>query len=237
MAAPGLATQERRVVSREPIHEQILPHIRKDIIDGRWKPGERLAEPDLCEAFGVSRTPLRDAFKILEREGLVRLLPHVGAVVTPIDPPDLMDKLDVLTGLEQMAAAKVAFLQDKPVLRRIQSLHHAMNDAASQRRIGRYYELNDEFHGVIVQGAGNETLASMHATMMWHVFRARRRAYELEVLAPDAAHHHEGIVQAIVQADPDAASLAMRRHLGDVARNVMAKLQQPLPSTPSLTVI
>ncbi len=235
MAAAGL--EKRRVVSREPIHEQILPHIRQDIVDGRWKPGERLAEPELCEAFGVSRTPLRDAFKILETEGLVRLLPHVGAVVTPLDPPDLMDKMDVLTGLEQMAAAKVASAQDKAVLRRIQTLHRSMADAARQRQIRRYYGLNDEFHAAIVQGAGNDTLTGVHATMMWHVFRARRRAYEIEDLAPDADEHHEPIVQAILAADPDAASLAMRRHLGEVARNVLAKLEQAKSSAVSLTVI
>jgi DNA-binding GntR family transcriptional regulator len=235
MAAPDL--EKRRAVSREPMHEQILPHIRQDIVEGRWKPGERLAEPELCEAFGVSRTPLRDAFKILETEGLLRLLPHIGAVVTPLDPPDLMDKMDVLTGLEQMAAAKVASSQDKGVLRRLQSLHRSMADAARQRQIRRYYGLNDEFHAAIVQGAGNDTLTGLHSTMMWHVFRARRRAYEIEDLAPDADGHHEPIVQAIMAADPDAASLAMRHHLGEVALNVLAKLGQAKSSAISLTVI
>ena len=228
-------TQDRRSAAREPIHEQILPHIRQDIVNGRWQPGERLAEPELCAAFGVSRTPLRDALKILEREGLVRLLPHVGAVVTPLDPPDLLDKLDVLTGLEQTAAAKVASLRNKAVLRRIKSLHHSMIDAARQRQIGRYYGLNDEFHGAIVHGAGNDTLTAIHATMMWHVFRARRRAYEVEELAPDAAQHHERIVQTLTAGDPDGASLAMRQHLADVARTMMAKLQRA--RTAALTVI
>jgi DNA-binding GntR family transcriptional regulator len=221
--------------AREPMHEQILPHLRQDIVDGRWQPGERLAEPELCAAFGVSRTPLRDAFKILEREGLLRLLPHVGAVVTPIDPPDLLDKLEVLAGLEQLAAGKVAALGRKPVLRRLQALHHSMTDAAAKQQVRRYYSLNDEFHAAIVQGAGNDTLTGVHATMMWHVFRARRRAYVDEVFAADAALHHEGIVQAILAGDVDGASKAMRQHLADVARNVMAKLQRS--KTPTLTVI
>jgi DNA-binding GntR family transcriptional regulator len=236
LAQPGVQTQgvqpqERRaahgrVVAREPIHEQILPHIRQDIVDGRWKPGERLAEPELCEAFGVSRTPLRDAFKILEMEGLVRLLLHVGAVVTPLDPPDLMDKLDVLTGLEQVAAAKIAAMQDRAVLRRILTLHRAMADAAKRGQSRRYYGLNDEFHAAIVRGAGNDTLTALHATMMWHVFRARRWVNEIADFAPDAAEHHERIVQAILDADPDGASLAMRRHLSDVAQGILARLRQ-----------
>src|SRR3954451_2412020 len=79
--------------SKEPIHEQVLPLIRRDIIENRWQPGERLPEPDLCAEFGVSRTPMRDVLKILEAEGLVQLLPHVGAVITRLDAPDLADKL------------------------------------------------------------------------------------------------------------------------------------------------
>jgi len=222
---------------REPIHEQILPQLRQDIIAGRWKPGDRLPEPELCEAFAVSRTPLRDALKILETEGLVRLLPHVGATVTPIDPPDLLDKLDVLSGLEQVAAAKVAARQDPVLLRRLRALHLAMADAARQQDVPRYYGLNDELHGAIVLGAGNDTLSRLHATMMWHVFRARRRVNERAPLAEDAEQHHEGIVQAIFRADPDGASLAMRRHLSDVVSTVLAGLPHAAGAAPMLHVV
>jgi DNA-binding GntR family transcriptional regulator len=190
-------------------------------------------EPELCEAFGVSRTPLRDALKILETEGLVRLLPHVGATVTPLDPPDLSDKLEVMTGLEQVAASGVAIRQDPAVVRRIHGLHQSMMDAARQNQVHRYYGLNDEFHAAIVRSNRNDTLSRLHETMMWHVFRARRRVNEAVPLAPDAARHHEGIVSAIFAADPDAASLAMRHHLGEVARSVLAGLDgldnRPLP--------
>lgn len=222
MALPGPAAEERS----EPIHEQILPYIRQDIIDGRWQPGERLIEPELCQAFAVSRTPLRDALKILETEGLVRLLPHVGATVTPLDPPDLMDKMEVLSGLEQAAAAKVSALQDPSCLRRIHTLHRSMADAARRGQRSRYYRLNDNFHAAIVQGSCNDTLIRLHATMMWHVFRARRRVNEIEALAPDAAEHHADIVRAIQAGDADAAGYAMRRHLSDVARTVMAWLDE-----------
>src|SRR5687767_11483162 len=105
---PSAPLNRPSIVSREPIHEQILPHIRRDIVTNRWAPGERLPEMELCAEFGVSRTPLRDVLKILEVDGLVELVPHVGAVVTRLDPPDLADKLEVLSGLEQTAAMKVA---------------------------------------------------------------------------------------------------------------------------------
>ena len=229
MPPAPLETLERRSGALRPsgsgpIGEQILPQLRQDIVTGRWKPGERLPEPELCEAFGVSRTPLRDALKILETEGLVRLLPHVGATVTPIDPPDLMDKLEVMAGLEQVAASGVAARQEPAVLRRIHALHQSMIDAARENQVYRYYGLNDEFHAAIVRGNRNETLSRLHETMMWHVFRARRRVNEAMPLAPEAARRHEAIVQAIFGADPEAASLAMRRHLSEVTRSILAAL-------------
>jgi DNA-binding GntR family transcriptional regulator len=214
--------------------EQILPQLRQDIVTGRWNPGDRLPEPELCDAFRVSRTPLRDALKVLETEGLVRLLPHVGATVTPIDPPDLLDKLEVMTGLEQVAASGVAISQDPAVLRRVHALHQSMIDAARQNQVHRYYGLNDEFHAAIVQGHHNDTLSRLHETMMWHVFRARRRVNEAVPLAPEAGLHHEAIVKAIFASDPDAASLAIRHHLSEVTRSVLGgmdgvdKRPQPL---------
>jgi DNA-binding GntR family transcriptional regulator len=223
----------QRAAGSGPIGEQILPQLRQDIVTGRWKPGDRLPEPELCEAFGASRTPLRDALRILETEGLVRLLPHIGATVTALDPPDLLDKLEVMTGLEQVAASGVARAQDPAVLRRIHALHQSMIDAARQNQVHRYYGLNDEFHAAIVQGNRNDTLSRLHETMMWHVFRARRRVNEAVPLAPDAARHHEAIVKAIFGAEPDAASLAMRHHLSEVARSVLAGLDgvdtRPMP--------
>ncbi len=222
MGTSSLALPEHPAI-REPIYEQILPQLRADIVEGRWLPGQRLAEPELCEEFGVSRTPLRDVLKLLEREGLVRLVPHVGAVVTPIDPPDLIEKLEVLTGLEQMAAAKVAAQQDPAALHALRSLDQAMRDAALAGKLPRYNALNDEFHHAIVQHAGNATLARLHATMMWHVHRARRRVNE-RGLWPQACRSHGPLMHCILAGDADGAALAVRRHMDEVARRMLATL-------------
>jgi DNA-binding GntR family transcriptional regulator len=207
-----------------PIAERILPTLRADIVSGRWRPGERLAEPDLCAEFGISRTPLRDALRRLAGEGLVRLTPHAGAVVTPIDPPDLGEKLDVLAGLEQLAATRVAAAQDPAALGRLRRLDRAMADAAATRDMARYYALNDAFHRAVVTGAGNATLAALHETLMWHVHRARRTVNEATDW-PDPPRSHGPLMHCILAGDADGAGLAMRRHLDDVARAVRAALQ------------
>jgi DNA-binding GntR family transcriptional regulator len=210
------------IVSKEPIHEQVLPHIRRDIIENRWAPGERLLEPDLCAEFGVSRTPMRDVLKILEADGLVELVPHVGAVVTRLDPPDLADRLDVLIALEQAAAITVARTRPPQTLRHIQRLNRAMIKAAEAQRAALYYRLNDEFHRVIVLGANNAVLSRTHEIMMWHVYRARHRANEHEPLAPWAADHHRHIIEALLSGDAEEAGAEMRRHLEEVKRSVVS---------------
>src|SRR4051812_42564567 len=117
---------EKRSPVRKPFNEQILPFIRRDIVTGRWKPNERLSEPMLCREFGISRTPLRDAFKVLEAEGLIKLVPHVGAVITDPTVPDIDEQLELLISLEQFAAFKIALLAPPEAIRQIKACHNAM---------------------------------------------------------------------------------------------------------------
>jgi DNA-binding GntR family transcriptional regulator len=205
-------------ITRELMHGQILPQIRRDIITGRWPPGQRLSEPALCGEFGVSRTPLRDALRLLQAEGLIQLIPHVGAVVTPTSGPGIGEKIELLIAIEQLAAFKVARQGSAATLRTIERLHDKMVAAAERSNAEQYYGLNDDFHRAIVVGAENATLAEAHEGVMWHVYRARHLANTHEPLARDAGHHHQTIVDAILNRDGDAAERAMRHHLLEVAR-------------------
>lgn len=211
-------SKRRVAVWREPMHGQILPHLRQDIITGRWRPGDRLPEPGLCREFNVSRTPLRDALRVLEAEGLVRMIPHVGAVVTEATGPDIGEKMELLTAIEQFAAFKLAQLGTSTAVQRIERLHAEMQEAAARTDASLYYRLNDDFHRTIVLGTGNRSLADAHERVMWHVHRARHLANMHEPLSQNAALHHQGIVDGIVRRDPDAAERAMREHLAEVAQ-------------------
>jgi len=213
------------IVVKELIHEQILPHLRRDIISNRWEPGERLPEPLLCNEFGISRTPLREALKILEGEGLIELRPHVGGVITPLDPPDLADKFEVLIGLEQLAASKVARLHNPKTLDTIVKVQTEMASAAAAGEVARYYDLNDQFHRAIVLGANNATLGQLHEKMMLHVHRARHRVKEYEPLSKSAAQRHDAIITHLLHGDEDAAGKAIRVHLEDVINAVLTKIR------------
>ena len=209
------------VLSRKPFNEQILPYLRHDIVTGRWKPNERLSEPMLCREFGISRTPLRDAFKVLEAEGLIALTPHVGAVITEPTVPDIQEKMELLISLEQFAAYKLAANRPPKAIEAITACHDAMIEAARSADPESYYRMNDDFHRVIVLGTENKTLADTHERLMWHIHRARHFANEHEPLSANAASHHQAIVDAIVSGKRRTAEAAMRDHLTDVARIII----------------
>jgi DNA-binding GntR family transcriptional regulator len=218
-AAPG--GRASKVVRYEPIHDQILPHIRRDIVENRWKSGERLSEPLLCKEFGISRTPLRQALKMLEAEGLIRLIPHVGAVVTDPDAVEVGERMEVLIGLEQLASTRVAEAAKQEILNEIDRIHREMRAAADALDAPRYYTLNDQFHLTIVHGTGNRSLIELHEKVMWHVHRERHRVNFTESVTR-GSDSHKDLVQAILRRRPEAAGLAMRKHLEQISRLMLA---------------
>jgi DNA-binding GntR family transcriptional regulator len=211
------------VVRSLPMHDQILPQLRKDIVENRWKSGERLSEPQLCKEFGVSRTPLRQALKTLEVEGLVRLVPHVGAVVTDPDAAEIGETMEILIGLEQLAATRVAQIGTPETRQEIKEIYSDMKKAAKRNDTLRYYELNNDFHLCIVRGTGNRSLVELHEKIMWHVHRERHRANEVEPLTVESAESHEDIVSAIITSRAEDAGLAMRKHLENVSRLMLSR--------------
>lgn len=218
---PGRATRTRTSLLREPIPEQILPRIRQDIVTNRWPPGARLPEPQLCDEFGVSRTPLRQALRALETEGLIRLIPHVGAIVTNPDDAEVREHMEALGALEQWAAARVAETRAAEALTRIEDLYQDMDRAARAGDAPGYFDLNDRFHREIVLATGNRTVADLHERLMWHVSRARNRANAREPFETDAAGHHAPIMAALRTGSPDRAATEMRRHIEGVTALIL----------------
>lgn len=215
-------------VARELMHGQIVPQLRRDIVTGRRRPGERLSEPALCAEFGVSRTPLRDALRLLQSEGLIQLVPHVGAIVTAASGNDVGEKMELLIAIEQLAAFKVARQGSAATIRKIERLHAKMVLAAERLDAEKYYALNDDFHRAIVLGAANVTLAEAHEGVMWHVHRARHlanRRNRHEPLAGGAGGYHDKIVAAISRRDGEAAERAMRDHLLEVTHLIGEQLE------------
>src|SRR6185437_15239833 len=164
---------------------------------------------------------------------LVRLIPHVGAVVTDPDEAEVGERMEVLIALEQLAAARVAEAGRPEVLRDIKQIQLKMNAAAQASDPARYYALNDAFHLAIVRGTGNRSLMDLHEKVMWHVHRERHRVNFGESVSSDSASSHTDILRTILDGQPEAAGLAMRVHLEHVGRLMRAHRQRAAVEPPA----
>jgi DNA-binding GntR family transcriptional regulator len=141
--------------------------------------------------------------------------------------------MEILISLEQLASIRVAQSGQQEVLHDIQRIYEEMRQAARRGDASRYYQLNDDFHLCIVRGTGNRSLVDMHEKIMWHVHRERHRVNEVESVSVESAESHHEIVDAIVKRRAEDAGVAMRKHLENVGRLMLANrlAEQGIAST------
>jgi DNA-binding GntR family transcriptional regulator len=205
----------------EPLHEKAVAAIREMIISGRLAPNARISEKALCDAFGISRTPLREALKVLASEGLISLLPRRGAQVTSISPQDTREKFEVVRLIEGEAARLVCELATEAQLTRLSALHAKLKSAHARHLPRDYFALNEQFHRTMVEIAGNATLVDIHASLVDHLRRARYSTMLIQDMDPRFVDEHDLICQALLSRDPDRAEAAVKAHQASVESSVV----------------
>lgn len=192
---------------------QILRMVEAMILDGELAPGDRLNELVLSHRLKVSRAPIREVVRRLERMGLVQVVPRRGVVVRRIELPDAMHLYDLRAALFRMAG-RLACARARPeALRQLEALQAQMIQAAAEERSRDYYDTNLEFHSALLAAAGNPPLAETYeeAVKRLHLFRARSLVspHQFEV----SLREHDRILVALTKRDPDAAGRACERHI------------------------
>src|SRR5690606_23640231 len=133
-------------IPRRSLQEEVAARLRAGIVEGVWPPGTRLQERVLCERYGVSRSPLRETFQVMAKEGLLQLLPGRGAVVTRPTMTDAIENAQVLTALEALAIRLACEHASDAELAKIRDLHEEMRACNRAHDINSYYELNNAVH-------------------------------------------------------------------------------------------
>lgn len=218
----AVANDQESPIARHSLPSQIVERLRAEIVEGKWAPGERVTEQKLSELYGVSRTPLREALKIVEVEGLLVLLPNRGAVITEPTFSDTRDKLRVLGALEGLAAGLVCASGDDEDLAVFAKLHERMRDAHARKQARRYFEANDKVHSTLIAVARNPSLADLHAMLSRHIRRARLIANFKETVSDESMAEHEAIIAALLRRDAPAAKQAIEAHMETVVEKLMA---------------
>jgi DNA-binding GntR family transcriptional regulator len=215
----------RRVVTAN-IQEQVATEIRGMIISGELSPGVVLSEVTLAETFGVSRTPVREALKQLQTEGLVEIRPRVGTFVAKPSRRDLNELFMMKELLEGAAARLLAARGNVPELRALQENIAASDRAIASGDVERYTELVHEFHELLIAGADNAKLAAHYRTLMNQLAYGRlvRASLSQPGRPSESENEHQRVLDLILAKDGDNAERFMRDHVRASHRAVLAGL-------------
>lgn len=196
--------------------DRVYTRLRADILDGVHPPGTRLGEAELAETIGSSRTPVREALRLLETEGLVEVLPHRGARVPDWTPEDLEEIYDLRMLLEGAAVRRAATRIGVKETDRMAELCDLIERAAEPGRgqdLDRVAELNAEFHGIARDAAASNRLVTMlNAVVQLPLVMRTFHRYAPDDLARSCAHHRE-LVAAFRAHDETWAESVMRAHV------------------------
>jgi len=197
------------------LHGEILSRLRDFIVEGNIEDGARIPERRLCDLFGVSRTPLREALKVLASEGLVDLLPNRGARVRQLSASDLTELFDVMGGLEALAGRLACEKITDAEFAEIERLHHEMYSAYLKRDMHGYFHCNQLIHQHIVTSARNSALSATYASFAGQIRRVRYSANFVSKRDrwAEAMREHEGILDALRRRDGRELSEILFRHL------------------------
>ncbi len=196
-----------------PLYEDVAERLRTQIFAHELAPGSWLDEQSLAQEFGISRTPMREAIKVLASEGLVTTKMNRGAYVTEVDRRDLEQIFTILSLLEGQAAKETALIATEEHLTQLDNLHHRLEKAAADRDIEQFFEVNVKFHDLIQEIAGNKWMNGVIADLRKVLKLQRRDSLSRSGRLQNSLLEHREILQAILKRDSVEAEAAMRKHL------------------------
>lgn len=214
----------RKQVTFNALHAQALGTLREMIVTGELKAGERIAEATVCDLLGISRTPLREALKLLAAEGLVELRPNRGATITPMRAAEMTALFEAVSGIERIAAELAAKRLTPAEIRRLHALQARMEEHYVRGERSEYFRLNQEIHQRIIAGAKNEVLTSTHAFLLARAERARYLALDTHERWEQSVDEHRAILKALEDGRSEDAGRLLGEHVAHTGTAVAATL-------------
>jgi DNA-binding GntR family transcriptional regulator len=218
------------------LHDEILGRLRDHIVEGNIPGGARVPERQLCAMLGISRTPLREALKVLASEGLVELLPNRGARVRQLSEHDLGELFDVMGGLEGLAGRLACENITDAEIAEVERLHYEMYGFYLHRDMHGYFRVNQLIHQRIVEAARNAVLLGTYSSFAGRIRRIRYSANFARKRERwgEAMREHEAILDALRRRAGSELSDILFEHLRNKRTAAVEHLRadDPLPSEP-----
>jgi DNA-binding GntR family transcriptional regulator len=213
-----------RVVSLPSLRERVAANLRKAIATGRFRPGMRLIERELCEMLVVSRTCVREALRELEAEGLVTNIPNRGPIVAEISLETAEATFQVRAALESLAARLFTQRASSEQIEALAKAVHGLGDAFSAPDQATMSEKKDEFYRVLLAGANNPLITTMLKTIRLRVSQLRGTSLTEPDRAKASMEEYWELVRAIRARDEEAAYNIALRHVNNAGRSALAML-------------
>jgi DNA-binding GntR family transcriptional regulator len=207
-----------------PIRSQVVETLRSAITSGRFSPGQRLVEKDLCDLLGVSRPSVREALRELESEGLIQTIPNRGPLVARLTPQDADGIYEVRGVLEALAAKLFAERATETEIAELSAAVDRLEDASRSGDVEQVLLAKRSFYETLLQGARNGIIPTILRTMNARITQLRRVSLGSTERLPQTILEIREVVAAIAARDPEAAFRASQRHIEEARKVATARL-------------
>jgi DNA-binding GntR family transcriptional regulator len=225
----ALAESDLRILRRS-LHDQVTARLRDLVVEGQVAPGERLNERILCDRLAVSRTPLREAMKVLAAEGLLELLPNRGAIVARLSLAELEQTVEVMTALERLAAMLIPARLTAERLAELKAWHFEMLAHHARGNLPGYFKCNQAIHLGIMAATANPILERQYAQLNAQIRRYRYMANLSPARWDQSVAEHQAILHHLIARDGERLGQTLVEHLEHKIAPIREQLAGPGPA-------
>ena len=200
-------------IKKATLHMQIADRLRDMIMTSQLKEGDKINENELCASMGISKTPLREALRVLSAEGLISLVPNRGSFVTKPTIGEIKEMFEVMSVLEGVCARAAAARMDAAALDTVEQLHAKLEQEYTSRDQKEYIRINNQYHKFIQQLAGNRTLNQIVNGLREKILLYRFQSLNLPGRFDASIKEHRELLEAFRQKSAQQAERIMKKHL------------------------
>jgi DNA-binding GntR family transcriptional regulator len=202
-----------KVIEKKTLHEEIANNLKELIMSGELQEGDKIKEDELCSSMGISKTPLREALRVLSVEGLIKLVPNRGSFVSTPTFEEIREMFDVMSVLEGICARAAVKKMSAKDLAALEKLHDKLEKNFKRRAQREYIRINNQFHAFVQEMAGNRTLNQIVNGLRQKILLYRYQSLNLPERFEQSIQEHRDLIKAFRKKDSKKVETLMRRHL------------------------
>ncbi len=213
-------TLESSIAEHQPLPDKIANFVREAIIVGKLKPGEKVSEAKLAEELHISRTPIREAIRMLESEGFVSIIPRRGTIVSEFSLEDLYEYFQIKACLEAFAAASVVDLLSDRDLSKLKRLNEEEMSVIKAGDFSHYLRIHEDFHQTFLTRTGNRKLALLMQQLGFHIRRLEKIFNDHPEIFITCSETHGDLISAFESRDPKRVREIVEQNILNIAENI-----------------